>query len=130
MNASTMHSNTTLADGGHIQAGDQLLSASSVTGDEVHNLEHENLGTIYEIMLNVTDGRIRYAVLSCGGFLGMGERYFAVPWKALKLDKENKRFVLDVDAKRLKDAPGFDKDQWPNMADPAWSSSVDDYYAR
>jgi len=130
MNTSHTQTNTTVTNGGRMQAGNQLLSASSVIGDEVHNLQNENLGTIHEIMLNVTNGRIHYAVLSSGGFLGMGERYFAVPWRALTLDAKNKRFSLDVDAKRLKAAPGFDKDQWPNMADPAWRSSVEDYYTR
>jgi hypothetical protein len=69
-------------------------------------------------------------VLASGGFLGMGDRLFAVPWKALKQDKENKRFMLDVDVERLKNAPGFDKDQWPNMADTTWNSTVESYYAR
>jgi hypothetical protein len=48
----------------------------------------------------------------------------------LKQDKENKRFILDVDVERLKNAPGFDKDQWPNMADATWNSTVESYYAR
>ena len=59
----------------------------------------------------------------------MGDRLFAIPWKALKLDKDNKRFRLNVDAERIKNAPGFDKDHWPNMADPSWNSSVETYYA-
>ena len=107
-----------------------LLSAGSITGDEVCNLRNEKLGKIQDIMLDMTDGKIRYAVLSSGGFLGMGDHLYAVPWKALKLDKEKKRFLLDVDLERLKDAPGFDKDHWPNMADPTWSSSIESYYIR
>lgn len=130
MNYQTGKTNSMQGASADLHTHAELLSASTITGDEVHNLQDENLGTLHEIMLNVQDGSIRYAVLSCGGFLGMGERYFAVPWKELKLDTKNKRFLLDVDAKRLKDAPGFDKDQWPNMADPSWSSSVDQYYTR
>jgi sporulation protein YlmC with PRC-barrel domain len=113
-----------------LQAGGMLLSATTITGDEVCNLLDEELGTIQDLMLDVTEGKIRYAVLASGGFLGMGDRLFAVPWKALKQDKENHRFVLDVDAERLKNAPGFDKDHWPNMADATWNSSVESYYAR
>ena len=59
-------------------------------------------------MLDVPSGRVAYAVLSFGGFLGMGEKLFVVPWSALTLDTVNKRFVLDVTKERLKDAPGFD----------------------
>lgn len=111
-------------------AGAMLLSAASITGDEVRNMQNENLGKIEDIMLDVTSGKIRYAVLASGGFLGMGDRLFAIPWNALTLDKENQRFILDVDVDRLKNAPGFDKDQWPNMADASWNSSIESYYAR
>ena len=111
-------------------AGACLLSADTITGDEVCNLQDEKLGTIQDIMLDMTEGKIRYAVLASGGFLGMGDRLFAVPWKALKQDQENHRFKLDVDVERLKKAPGFDKDNWPNMADTTWNSTVESYYAR
>ena len=107
-----------------------LLSASSITGDEVCNMKDEKLGKIHEVMLDMSEGKIRYAVLAAGGFLGIGERFFAVPWKALTLNKKDKNFMLDVDVERLKKAPGFDKDNWPNMADPSWNSSVESYYAR
>lgn len=110
------------------QAPATLLSADSITGDEVWNLQDEKLGKIQDIMLDLTEGKIRYAVLSSGGFLGMGDHLFAVPWKALQQDKENKRFMLDVDVDRIKNAPGFDKDNWPDMADDKWSSTVESYY--
>jgi hypothetical protein len=105
-----------------------LLSAGTVTGDDVCNLKDEKLGTIEDLMLDMQSGKIRYAVLSSGGFLGMGDRLFAIPWSALTLDGPNKRFTLDLDIERLKDAPGFDKDQWPSWSDPTWSASVDSYY--
>lgn len=115
---------------GSRQAQVALLSAGTVIGDDVRNLKDEDLGKIQDIMLDVNEGRIRYAVLSSGGFLGMGGRLFAIPWQALKLDGANKRFTLDIDADRLKEAPGFDKDKWPNMADPTYRSSIDSYYVR
>ena len=77
--------------------GVSLLSASTITGDEVCNLDEEKLGKIQDLMLDLTEGKIRYAVLTSGGFLSMGDRLFAVPWKALKLDKANHRFILDAD---------------------------------
>lgn len=108
--------------------GPHLMGADTLIGNEVVNHDDENVGEIKEIMLEVQTGRVSYAVLSFGGFLGMGEKLFAVPWSALKLDTENKRFVLNVDRERLSEAPGFDKGKWPNMADPAWSSTIHSYY--
>ncbi|MDO8862072.1 PRC-barrel domain-containing protein [Haliea sp. E1-2-M8] len=107
-----------------------LLSADTIAGDDVCNMQDEKLGNIQDLMIDISEGEIRYAVLASGGFLGMGDRLFAVPWKALKHDRENKRFLLDVDVERLKNAPGFDKDKWPDMADPTWNSSVESYYAK
>lgn len=124
-----MNTGMTQPNGG-LNAAGALLSAESITGDEVCNMQDEKLGKIQNIMLDMAEGKIRYVVLSAGGFLGMGDRLFAVPWQALTLDRENQRFMLDVDAERLKNAPGFDKDQWPDMADASWNSSVASYYAR
>lgn len=108
--------------------GPMLLSASTLMDNEVYNLKEEHLGDIKEFMMDINSGTICYAVLSFGGFLGMGEKLFAVPWRALKLDTEYKRFVLDVDVDRLKSAPGFDQDNWPDMADAAWARGINDYY--
>lgn len=89
-------------------------------GDKVRNLAGEDLGKIEDIMLDVGASRIAYAVLSFGGFLGMGDKFFAIPWEALSLDAENKCFLLDVPKAQLENAPGFDKDNWPDMADRTW----------
>ena len=112
----------------HTGPGPRLMGANTLDGNDVYNKQDEDLGDIKEIMLDMYSGRVAYAVLSFGGFLGMGEKLFAVPWSALKLDTVNHRFVLDVSKERLKEAPGFDKDVWPNMADPAWVNSVHEYY--
>lgn len=108
--------------------GPRLMTASTLEGDKVVNRQGEDLGEIDEIMLDVPRGRIAYAVMSSGGFLGMGEKLFAIPWSALTLDTDNKCFVLDVDKQRLKDAPGFDKDSWPSMADTEFDTRVHSYY--
>ena len=79
-------------------------------------------------MLDLENGRIRYAVLSFGGFLGMGDKLFAIPPEALRIDTENKRVILDVDKSRLENAPGFDKDNWPDTSDNDWQVEVYDYY--
>lgn len=108
--------------------GPRLMGADTLIGNDVHNHKDEDLGDIKEIMLDVPNGRIAYAVLSFGGFLGMGDKLFAVPWEALKLDTENERFVLNVEKERLENAPGFDPDRWPDMADPTWQNEVHSYY--
>lgn len=108
--------------------GPELMGAETLVGNDVYNEKNENLGNIKEIMLDMRSGRIGYAVLSFGGFLGMGTKLFAVPWDALKLDTEHKRFVLNVPKDRLKGAPGFDHDDWPNMADPTWEKATHTYY--
>jgi len=108
--------------------GPHLMGADTLLGNDVFNAQDEDLGDIKEIMLDMRTGRVAYAVLSFGGFLGMGEKLFAVPWAALKLDTVNKRFVLDASKERLKDAPGFDKSDWPDMADATWEKGIHDYY--
>jgi sporulation protein YlmC with PRC-barrel domain len=104
------------------------LSASTLTGNKVSNSKDENLGTVEDFMLDTSTSKVDYAVVSFGGVLGIGDKLFAVPMQALKLDTEGEQFILNVDKETLKDAPGFDKDHWPNTADPTWRSKVDSYY--
>ena len=106
----------------------RVLSASTLAGDPVQNSAGEDLGKVDEIMIDIVSGKVAYAVLSFGGFLGMGNKLFAVPWSALRVDEDKKHFVLDVDKKKLENAPGFDKDNWPNMADDTWRTKIYNYY--
>jgi sporulation protein YlmC with PRC-barrel domain len=108
----------------------RLLSASTLSGDKVFNLAGEDLGKIEDFMLDMESGRIAYAVLSFGGVLGIGDKLFAVPPEALVLDEHKQCFVLDADKSQLKDAPGFDKDHWPDFADRTWGTQVYSYYGR
>lgn len=106
----------------------RVLAADTLTGEKVVNLQQEDLGKIEHLMIDLGTGRIAYAVLSFGGFLGMGDKLFAIPWSALALDTLEKQFILNVDKELLKHAPGFDKDHWPNMADHAWGAKMFTYY--
>ena len=108
--------------------GPALMGADTLIGDSVVNGQEEDLGDIKEIMIDMRSGQVAYAVLSFGGFLSMGEKLFAVPWQALHLDTINKRFVLNVDKDRLKTAPGFDPDAWPDMSDVGWSNQIHSFY--
>ncbi len=105
-----------------------LLSSSSINGDDVVNAQGEDLGHVEDLMIDTNEGKIEYAVLSFGGFLGLGDKYFAIPFKQFSVDRENKKMVLNVDKDRLKDAPGFDKENWPNFADQKFRSQIDAYY--
>jgi hypothetical protein len=89
-------------------------------GNDVYNEDAEDLGRIREFMIDMKTGTISYAVLTFGGFMGVGEKLFAVPWSALRLDTQLHRFVLDVERSRLNNAPGFDRHHWPDMADKVW----------
>ena len=108
--------------------GPRLMTASTLEGNRVINLQGETLGEIREIMLDVPRGRIAYAVMSSGGFLGLGDKLFALPFSALTLDTDRKCFILDAPKEKIETAPGFDKDHWPNMADGAWATKVFAYY--
>lgn len=105
-----------------------VLSSSSLEGNSVKNHEDEDLGDIKDFMIDTDSGKVAYAVLSFGGVLGIGNKLFAIPMSALKLDCDDKCFILSENKQRLKDAPGFDKDNWPDMANAKWAKDIHDYY--
>lgn len=107
-----------------------IVPGGRLTGRHVRNPAGEELGTIEELMIDCASGRVAYAVLSFGGFLGLGSKLFAVPFDALTLQDPDRDVLLHVDRKRLKDAPGFDQDHWPNMADPVWGSEIHRFYGQ
>ena len=106
----------------------RVLAAATLSGDSVKNSAGEDLGKVDEIMIDIPSGRVAYAVLSFGGILRMGNKLFAVPWTALKVDEDEKCFILDIDKKTLESAPGFDKSNWPDMADNVWAEGVYRHY--
>lgn len=118
--------------GGHTHRGDgpgpALMGANTLLGNDVCNKAGERLGDIKEIMIDMSTGQVAYAVLSFGGMFGLGDKLFAVPWAALKLDTASKRFTLSVTRTALKDAPGFDKDHWPSMSDRTWADGLHKFY--
>jgi len=107
-----------------------LIKGSTFIGGNVENPQGQNLGDVKDVVIDRASGRIVYAVVSFGGFLGMGEKLFAVPWGAFAQPKPNKdTFVLAMDKERLKNAPGFDKDNWPQMASREWVTNLYSYYS-
>jgi len=106
----------------------RVLAASTLAGDLVRNHENDDIGRIEEIMIDLVNGRVAYAVMAFGGVLGMGNKLFAVPWSALKVDEDRRCFILNVSRAQLDNAPGFSKDHWPDLADPDWQQQINRHY--
>lgn len=117
-----------------MQPATEILKIRKIIGMTVENTQGSNLGEINDVVVDPSDGSIVYVVVEAGGFLGLGEKFFAIPWGAFQTlsDDDDRgeldRLVLDVDKDRLQNAPGFDKDNWPNMADAQWGATVHSYY--
>jgi sporulation protein YlmC with PRC-barrel domain len=99
--------------GAHPNNPVKFLTATSIIGDKVTNPKKENLGSINNIMIDVEKGKIEYVIMELGGFLGIGEKFFAIPFNLLKLDSINQVFILDQRKETLEEAPGFNKEHWP-----------------
>jgi sporulation protein YlmC with PRC-barrel domain len=112
------------------ESAQRIVRASKIIGITVKNKADETLGTINDIALDPRDGRVLYAAVSMGGFLGVGDKLFAVPWEALECREVNGQHVayLDVDKKRMENAQGFDKEHWPDMANEKWRTENDRPY--
>lgn len=106
------------------------IKASSIIGTSVVDPADENLGDIKEIVIDPASGRVAYAVVSLGGFLGMGAKLFAIPFSSFKYHQDENNYVLDVPKDKLKKAPGFDTNHWPSMADEKWNRELHAYYER
>jgi sporulation protein YlmC with PRC-barrel domain len=108
----------------------RVLSASSIKGTTVRNLQNEDIGKIKDLMIDWQNGSIAYAVLTFGGFLGMGEKLFAIPLESFKFENYDgfETAVLDINKEKLENAPGFDNDHWPSSADNSFIDSVYAHY--
>lgn len=106
----------------------RILSSSTITGQNVYNLNDENIGDIKDLMIDPNQADVVYAVLSFGGFLGIGSKYFAIPLEALQFSEKDETIRLDVDKERLENAPSFDKDNYPMTADNEFIDSVYTHY--
>ena len=92
----------------------KYLTASSIIGDKVHSEEDEAMGEIKDIMIDLASGKIDYMIIEFGGFLGIGIKYFAIPFSLLTVNPDKKIFVFNQKKELLENAPGFDLDHWPN----------------
>lgn len=115
-----------------VKAKDNVLRSSVIDGMTVKNAEDEDLGEVTDIVIDVTSGDVHYLAVSYGGFLGLGDKLFAVPVDAFRLtrgeDANEYYLTLPVDEKTLKSAPGFDQDNWPDFADKSWDEKINKHY--
>jgi sporulation protein YlmC with PRC-barrel domain len=105
-----------------------VVSASKIIGEAVINQQKESLGKVHELVIDTELGAVAYVVLSFGGFLGMGNKLFAIPWQAFEFSATDYKLILNVNKEKLKNAPGFDPEKMPNFADRTWGETVHNYY--
>jgi sporulation protein YlmC with PRC-barrel domain len=108
--------------------GGRLIAASKVNGTTVYNRAGEKLGSVYDVMVDKRSGKAEYAIMSFGGFLGIGDSYHPLPWQSLSYDEVQGGYVVDLDRSRLEGAPSYttrDADRW---SDPTYGRQVNDYY--
>ncbi len=106
---------------------DRLIASNKVEGTAVYNRQGERMGSVYNFMVDKRSGQVAYAVMSFGGFLGMGDSYHPLPWSALTYDTKLGGYVVDLDKERLKGAPSYTGSESPTW-DQDYSSRVDRYY--
>lgn len=107
----------------------ELIGARALAGHPVISPLGERLGEMQDVLIDIASGRIAYAVLEFDCFVGMTDKFYAVPWVALTLDADNRCFILHVDKRRLPEAPCFEKDCWPSLADAHWAEQVHNFYS-
>ena len=105
-----------------------LIAASKVEGTSVYNREGESLGSIFDVMIDKRSGQVAYAVMSFGGFLGMGESYHPLPWDVLDYDERQGGYVVDLNKDRLQNAPHYGANDMPDWSDRQYGRQIDDYY--
>ena len=105
-----------------------LIAADRVEGTAVYNRGGDHLGSIKTVMIDKPTGKVAYAVMSFGGFLGIGEKYHPLPWSMLTYHRGQGGYVVDLDKGQLEGAPSYDAAETPNYDDQAWGRKVHDYY--
>jgi sporulation protein YlmC with PRC-barrel domain len=117
-----------MARTGQADETDRLISSEKVDGTAVYNRDGDRLGTVDHLMIDKFTGQVEYAVMSFGGFLGMGESYNPVPWKSLTYDVNLGGYIIDTDRSRLESAPRYTTSNQPNWSDRAYTERVDNYW--
>ena len=106
----------------------RLISSDKVEGTAVYNCQEQKLGSVHNFMVDKVTGQVAYAIMSFGGFLGIGEKYHPLPWRVLTYDERLGGYVIDLDRGQLEAAPTYEPSYDPNWADRSYGNRIDDYY--
>ena len=106
----------------------RMIAASKVNGTKVYNAAGESLGSVYDLMLDKQSGRVSYAIMSFGGFLGIGEKYHPLPWSELTYNTAQDGYVANLDKRILENAPSFGTADVPDWSSATYRTGIDDYY--
>ncbi len=106
------------------------VRASTLIGTKLYSHKSETFGDVKDVVIDPNSGRVAYVVVAFGGFLSLGEQLFTVPFSAIEYSVDKNECVLDVSPDRLKEAPGFDPDHWPAMADEEWNRNLYTFYGQ
>ena len=112
----------------NLKESSSLISASKVTGTNVYNTAGESLGDIYDVMLDKKSGQIAYAIMSFGGFLGIGTRYHPIPWSTLHYDLQKGGYVIPMSKEVLKNAPSLGANETTSWGNRSQEQTIHDYY--
>jgi hypothetical protein len=107
---------------------DRLISSDKVDGTDVYSRNGDHLGTVHDVMIDKRTGQVEYAIMSFGGFLGIGESYHPLPWRTLTYDTTMSGYVVDVDRTRLDLAPRYTSSSLPDWSDRGYRSRIDEYW--
>jgi hypothetical protein len=126
----TMQNATTHSGAGSVATDetDRLIASNKVEGTAVYDRQGERLGEVYNFMVDKYSGQVAYAVMSFGGFLGIGESYHPLPWRVLNYDTSMAGYIVDLDKDRLRGAPSFSRNETPDWSNREWGTRVHDYY--
>jgi sporulation protein YlmC with PRC-barrel domain len=108
----------------------RVLATSALKGSRVGNFAGEDLGKVDDLVVDVDSGRLNYVIVSIGGFLGIGDKLFAVPWELFTVRTGDHEFLLDIEKQMLRDAPSFERSKWPDMSDSAWAATIHSHFAQ
>ena len=124
-----MNDTTNLAAGGlTTDETDRLISSDKVEGTPVYDPKGERLGKVHHLMIDKFAGQVVYAVMSFGGFLGIGEKYNPLPWKMLTYDTRLGGHVLDLDRSKIEKAPSYTSTDAPDWSDQSYTTRIDEYW--
>jgi hypothetical protein len=105
-----------------------LIASSKVQGTYVYNAAGEELGSIHDVMIDKLSGKVAYAIMSFGGFLGIGNQYHPLPWSVLKYDTSKGGYVVHLDKRQLEGGPAYAADTEPDWSDRGYETKIHDYY--